>query len=275
MSKTPIALEGKFINSVAIFETSEKFMMGAGFYHNGTAKHDVDGVFVFKIKKDGEAYDTFAHDIPSEVINAHVKSRIASKNEEKPDEEEVLSDMFFDIVKVLEDGSVVLVAEQYEARSMTSSLGSRQVMHPYYLYNSVLATKISADGSMAWINKVPKRQGGRRERGSMSYQYFYQGGKHHFIYLDNPVNEDLKDDEVPASVGNDGVGLLTDYCVDDESGEMNRVNVFNSKHVAEMKVNKVSPFGIVQVSEYEFLMEVYKKKKDNIMLKFNVNPNPD
>ncbi|MBL3657181.1 hypothetical protein [Fulvivirga sediminis] len=268
----PIALESRFINSVAIFETSDSFMTGAGLYHNGTDRHDADGIFVFKIKKDGETLETFAYDIPSEVINAHVKSSIARKNRKKSEEEEVLSDMFFDIVRVMNDGSVLLVAEQYEERAIASAMNGSELLYPYYLYNSILAAKVSTDGSIAWINKVPKRQAGRRGRGSMSYQYFYQGDKHHFIYLDNPANADLTEDEVPSPVSNMGAGLLTDYYIDDASGDMKRINVFNSKDVANMKVTRVSPFKVIQLSEYEFFIEVNKRKKGNIMLKFRLDP---
>ncbi|UII25452.1 hypothetical protein LVD15_19405 [Fulvivirga maritima] len=273
VNKTPISLQDKFINTLNIFEASDDFMLCAGFYNEGEAMRDADGIFVCKVRKDGQIFDSNTYEISLELINKNLSDRAARKNikkDKKEDQKASLSNLYFDHADLLEDGSIIMVGEQFSANTFTSNINGRSHTYTIYNYNDILATKISPDGQLVWINKIPKRQSDYNNAGSMSYKYFRQGGRHHFVFLDNIENEDLQGNEVPHIIGNKGVGLLTDYTIDDATGNMKRVNLFNTEDVNGMRVYQLTPSRVMQPNDDQFIVEVYKKKKEDVLLRVNI-----
>lgn len=266
--KTKIEIKDKFINEIWLFESPENYMVCAGFYNKGKKADNADGIMVFKVKKEGDVYDKFIHEIPVEVLNDYVKEKTKKKNIKKDGEEDgvefknlVLRDLL-----VGDDGSIVLTGEQYfsELRSMGRS--SYWVYH----YNDILITKIDNKGGLAWMKKLPKRQAGTKGQGGMSFKHIAANDSHYVLFLDNVKNYELPLDKIPALHTDGKGGYFTSYKISDIDGSATNSSVFNVRDVEDMTIYQFGIGRIVQSSEDEFIVEVYKKKKEDVMIKIKI-----
>ena len=125
----------------------------------------------------------------------------------------------------MEDGSIVITAEQHYVVEHRDTKTGR-VTYTYY-YNDILITKITADGELAWMQKLGKRQKGGAGRGGMSFEYVFANNHHYMFFFDNVNNLELATDQVPK-FHTDGVGgFLTAYKVNDESGKVSKVSILD------------------------------------------------
>jgi hypothetical protein len=295
---TKITLEEKFIATISLFETNDGTMTCAGFYNrNGSGgsgnvaafaltssnimSANADGVFVSKITKEGELINKSSFEIPVEVLNQYVKNRTKKKNKKKDKkgkaefESLVLKDLFF-----MDDGSFTLVAEQDYIRSHRNSKG--HITYTYH-YNDMLITKVSPDGELEWMKKLPKRQSGapkmgqvydtsKRYQGGMSYSYFYTRGNHYLVFLDNVKNIDLPLDKIPARHTDGHGGYITSYKIDNATGTVSKANIFDTRNAAKkIGLHQFSNNRVVKTAEDEFVIEFYKKKKEDVLVKVKIN----
>ncbi len=182
------------------------------------------------------------------------------------------------------DGSIVLVGERFhiETRSYYDFQSKRTRTTTIYHYDDMVITKIGTDGNLAWMRKLPKRQTLTTSsshygysfsytaryvlRGGLSYEYMGGDHKHYLIFLDNEKNKDLKIDEVPAVHVNGAGGFLTAYEINDEDGKVNKYSILDLRDVQGMEVYQFSTDRILPTSPNQFVLEVYKKKKEDILI---------
>lgn len=264
----------KFINKLLIFDTPSDYLICCGTYSNGKGdSNDCDGVVSFKIKSDGTIYDKNYYEIPVEVINQFEKERTRRKNEKNDDKEKGIQfeDLYLTDVSVQPDGSFVMAGEQYKVEVSTSVSTYGTSTSVRYFYSDILAIKINSDGTLAWMKKVPKRQRGNRGQGGMSYKYFNTKDSHYFVFLDHVDNFDLKIDQEPKEIKDGRESNLTAIKLNDADGALSRGTILNSTEVDDMKMYQFSTDRILKTSENSFMLEVYKKKKEDIMIKVNLN----
>ena len=266
----------KFINKLWLFDTGKEYLICGGFYSNGNGRiDDCDGITAFKIKPDGVMYDTTYHEIPLEILNQYESERTKNKNEkkERKKDDAKFADLVLRDIAVNPDGSIVLVGEQYKVVTNTNygPYGGGQTTITYF-YSDMLVSKINANGSLGWMKKIPKNQVGENSgQGGMSYKYFNANNNHYIIFLDNVKNIDLSLDKEPAKHSNGHGGYLTSVKISDADGTLTKGSILNSRDVEDFKIYQFSTNRIVKTSESSFLLEVYKKQKEDIMIKVNLN----
>ncbi|BDS15572.1 hypothetical protein [Aureispira anguillae] len=265
---TKIQLKDKFINGIWLFESDKKEMLCAGYYNKNNYA-TADGIFVFKLDKEGGINDKIFHEIPVEILNQYTTSRTQKKNEKKEKKGKAeFSSLVMDKLVIQKDGSIILMGEQYYVVVTYDSKGRARYT---YHYNDILVSKISPDGKLAWMRKLPKRQTGGRGQGSLSYKHMSMGGNHYFVFLDNIKNLDLGLDERPARHMDGLGGFFTAYKVPDGNGKVSKVSIFDTKDVKDgLKIYQFSVDRILEVSSDEFIMEAYKKGKEDVMIKVKV-----
>ncbi|WP_298502870.1 hypothetical protein [uncultured Maribacter sp.] len=279
-----IALDDKFINGISLFESSSNLMICAGFYTNGLNNRlgNSDGLFTFKIDKEGSLIDKNSYEIPVEVLNQYVSNRTKKKIEkkDKKDKAEFADLKLRDLLINISDGSLILIGEQSFVVRHTTSKG-----RVYYTFhnNDMLISKIDTSGELAWMKKLPKRQSGapklgqvydtsKTYQGGMSYSHFFTNGNHYLVYLDNVKNIDLKLNEVPARHSDGHGGYLTAYKIDDVTGNVSKDNIFDTRNVGDkLEVHQFSNNRVVKTDENEFVIEFYKKKKEDVLIKVKIN----
>ena len=282
---TQIQVGEKFINGIWLFESPENYMFCAGYYTNKGNYDSVDGIFIFKIGKEGKSYDVKTYEIPLEIINQYISERAQRKNEKREEkgDDQGLNNLDLKKLIVQPDGSIVLVGERFhiEERSYYDFQTKRTRTTTIYHYDDMLITKIGSDGQLAWMKKLPKRQTLTTSsshsgyfsytsrfvlRGGLSYEYMEGDHKHYLIFLDNEKNKDLTVDEFPAVHVNGAGGFLTAYEVNDADGKVTKYSLLDLRNVQGMEVYQFSTDRILPTSPNTFVLEVYKKKKEDILI---------
>jgi len=282
IEKTKITLGTKFINGISLFESPDDYMICAGYYNKGLHKKlsNSDGLFTFKITRDGELIDEKEYQIPVEVLNQYVSKRTKKKNIKKDGKGKAeFENLKLKELVIQDDGSLVFIGEQSYVIRHRSSKG-----RTYYTFhnNDMLVTKINAAGEMSWMKKIPKRQTGKPGmgqvydssktfQGGMSYSHFFTNGNHYLVYLDNVKNISLPLNKIPALHSDGHGGYLTSYKINDDTGDVSKGSIFDTRNVKpKLAVYQFSNNRVIKTAENEFIVEVYKKKKEDVLIKVKI-----
>lgn len=268
VAKYPVTIPDKFVQTLWIYESPKGHLVCAGFYNKGKRGSNADGILMFKLSEEGKTSDMNTYEIPLEVLNQYARAKSQRKNEKKDQKDEAefehlkLREILFD-----KDGSMLLLSEQYFYKVHTTYMNGRSSSYTTYHYNDMLVTKVTADGKMAWMKKLPKRQVGRGGLGGMSYKYVKSPGEHYFLFLDNQKNKDLELDKLPAVHADGAGGFLTAYRIDDKTGAVSKHYLLDTRDINGMEAFQFKPSRIVATNRKEFVFEVYKKKKEDVLVK--------
>lgn len=265
---TKIEVKDKFINNLTLYEGKDGNMICAGFYNKGIDFAAADGILMFKMRKEGGVYDMYTHEIPLDVLNAYSSNKTKKKNEKKEEDDDAeLPAMVLRDLVINEDGSIVLVGEQYFIKERHTQ---KRTYYRYFYYD-ILMTKIDPSGNLVWMKRLPKRQVGTNGRGGMSFKYINSNNIHYVLFLDNVKNHNLSKEEVPAMHTDGQGGYFTSYKINDADGSYVSSSVFNVRDLEEMTIYQFATSRIVKVTEDDFALEVYKKKKEDVMIKIHIN----
>lgn len=282
IEKTKIELGDKFINGISLFESFEGYMICSGFYTNGLNNelHNADGLYTFKITREGKLIDEKSYEIPLEILNQYVKNRTKKRNERKDEDGKAeFEHMKLRHLIIADDGSLLMIGEQ----TFMIVHYTRKGAYVTYHYNDILVSKIDASGNLAWMKKIPKRQSGKPKmgevydtsktyQGGMSYSYFNANGNHYIVFLDNVKNIDLELDQIPALHSDGYGGYLTSFKINDETGAISKGSILDTREVTDkMEVYQFSNNRIVKTTEDQFVLEVYKKSKEDVLIKVDIN----
>lgn len=151
--------------------------------------------------------------------------------------------------KLLEDGSIVGVMEQYYVELRTSGDfnnigGARSSDRYYYYYNDLIVFRISNNGELIWKEKIKKNQVSINDRGRYSsYASYITDSTYNFLFNDNYLNynEDrtFKFDSILNTLDygrKKGVVALTNLDLD--SGEIQREVFFDWNKIGGISVPK-------------------------------------
>ncbi|MBL4593318.1 MAG: hypothetical protein JKX68_05810 [Flavobacteriales bacterium] len=267
-SQKKIELEsGKHISSLRLFEAGDGRIISAGYYSSGGKKgndfSDVNGVFKFNLTKGDDAFRIDYYDIPLEIINQNRREKAVKKSKKKEKEKEggvALSNLDPKTFFIHSDGSIVLIGEQFyiTTHTYTDSKGNTRTTTTYH-YNDVLITKINKDGSLAYMKKMAKRQ----TNGLSSFKLVEGKDDLYLIYRDNIRNLELDLVDVPARGGK----FLTAYKINYNTGETSKISLFDYRVVKGLKIYQFALSRIISTTDDEFVFEVYKKKKEDILIK--------
>lgn len=267
---TKIDIDDKFIHSISLEESGGELLCG-GFYNKGQSYSSVDGIFYFNLGEKGYIEQVKTFEIPAEILSQYLSKRAKKKVDKKEDKDEAeLSRLVMRNIIPYEDGSLLLTGEQFfiVERTTTNSNGRTTTSYSYH-YHDILAAKIAPDGSLAWMKKMPKRQVGGAGRGGMSYTLVNDLGQDctYFLFLDNIENMELAEDESPKFHRDGKGGFFTGYRIDNKTGEMTKTSIFDTRNVKGINVYQYNTGRIVGLYSGAFLLEFYKKQKEDVLIK--------
>lgn len=186
------------------------------------------------------------------------KQRLTRWDEKKEENELSLTELRLDDVEVSDDGSVLITGQDYYYTVTRSQNGGS---YTTYYYNDIYTCKISPTGKLAWVKKLPKAQ-----INTGGYQSMSGKGKHYYIFTDSELNKDLPEDK-RAVVPRFEDTWLTVTTVDDVTGELRKQYLVDFFNKDGLRMHHFSPGDVHQISENEFVFEVYKKDKEWIMIR--------
>lgn len=178
------------------------------------------------------------------------------------------------IVKVIaqQDGSTILLSEQQRIIQSTSGTSTNSSS---YLWANIIISKINADGTAAWTKKIPKRQwSGNNQLGEKSFYHSYSNGHHYIVYLDNPKNLVLQDNEDPATHRENSGGFLTLCDLDESTGRYVKHNVLDREDVEGKKLYNFT-VNLISMSVFDnpvFFINGYIKNKQDVLVKIELKP---
>lgn len=261
-----------FVKSVWLFESTDNSMVCAGFYNDGRDMSDADGILMFKVDNQDQVSEVKSYEIPLELLNMYNSQKSQEKNEKKEKKDKAeFEDLVLSKMILQDDGSIILIGEQQYVVTYTRyySNGTSKTYYNYY-YNDMLITRINGDGSLGWMRKLPKFQRGSNGMGSMSFKYVPGTGCHYLLFLDNIKNLNLPMNEVPAMHADGAGGFLTAYRVDDASGVASKISIFDMRDALGTPVYQFSTNRITSVAPDQFVLELYKKKKEDLMFRIKL-----
>lgn len=285
---TKIDAEGYLLKDIWIFDGPNNNMFCAGFYtllnknllQEGedrpansaqgriTDRDDADGIFVFDVKNSGSVNNKNFHEIPLEVINQYERKGTQNRNANKEKKGKAqFEDLRIRSFDVQDDNSIIITGEQFFTEKRVSN---GQV---YIIYHSedMLITKIAPDGKLAWMKKLPKRQVSSTPFGMTGFRHLELEGKHYLVFLDNVKNMELGVNKRPAVHIDGKGGYVTAYKVDDATGNVSKLSIFDTKNVkGGYKVTQFNPSKIVKCADDELIIEVNKGQKEDVMIKIKV-----
>ncbi|GAO44665.1 hypothetical protein [Flavihumibacter petaseus] len=223
---TKVMLDDYFIRETTLIENGSKSLVVACTYSKKSKKRNTgtDGVFLANIDGTGNLvnFKKGYYEFPVEELAKYEKGRDRRKMERAEDFE--MPNLKVRDVIVEQDGSIFFSCEEYmmevvytSRMSGTGVYMNSSTKNYYYYYDDIIATKIDANGNMAWVRKVPKRQYGVNDYATLGYKTVSDASGYYFLYLDNIKNMDLADEDVPkrhvngkggqvivTKIGNDG-----------------------------------------------------------------------
>lgn len=266
----------KFVNKLWMFDSSNDFLVCGGYFSNGKGEElsDSDGVLAFKIDRNGKIYDETFHSIPIELINQYESKKTKKRNEKKEEKgiEAKIPNLELKNIIINDDGSLVLIGEQdfIVTRTSMRADGSTRTSTSFH-YNDIFITKIGVDKDLKWMKKIPKSQAGGMGIGGMSFKYCNSNDYHYLVFLDNVKNIDLPIDETPAGHRDGMGGYLTAVKVSDSDGSLSKSSILNGREIEDFQMHQFAVSRVFQTSQNSFMFEVYKKKKEDVMIKVTLN----
>lgn len=266
----------KFVNKLWMFDSSNDFLICGGYFSNGKGEDlsDSDGVLAFKIDRNGKIYDETFHSIPIELINQYESKKTKKRNEKREEKgiEAKIPNLELKNIIINEDGSLVLIGEQdfIVTRTSMNADGSSRTSTSFH-YNDIFITKIGVDKDLKWMKKIPKTQAGVRGIGGMSFKYCNSNNYHYLVFLDNVKNIDLPIDKTPAGHRDGMGGYLTAVKVSDSDGSLSKSSILNGREIEDFQMHQFAVSRVFQTSQNSFMFEVYKKKKEDVMIRVTLN----
>jgi len=274
--------EDKLFTQLVLVENASGNVSGIGLYCQGkdikynkgmfnnksSATYDIDGISFFNVSQNAE-FENFSYAvIPPHVVNAYEKEKTQERNAEYQRNGNGPKIQFLNIRQAIAqpDGGIFLGCEQFFQESSGGGMGPSA---DSYLYNNVLAARVSVSGDLQWAVKIPKHQAGGSGINDKSYKYFFDKGKHYFVYLDNPDNKHLTTKSFPEHFNSNKQDFLTVATISDKDGDARKSYVFDIDGM-DFRVEKFAVRRIFPDNAGGFLVEIYKKDKEDIL--FRVTP---
>ncbi len=263
---TAIAIDDNFIREASLIENSLHEMVIACTYSKKAKGSGTDGVFLAMMDQAGKInkYKNGYYEFPLAELVKFETARSKRKMEKKGDYE--APNLSVRNIVVESDGSVLITCEEYYIESSTYSSGNTTYTTYTYYYEDILAAKINAAGSFAWVRKIPKKQRGNAGRGTMSFKLVSDATGYYFLYLDNKKNMELEEDEAPK-YHQDGFGGQVVVAKIDNAGVVTKELVFDTR---EEEV-KLFPAQFKRINGNQFIGRASIKRGDFKPLLITVN----
>ncbi len=249
-------------------------------------KKESEGVFTFKFDENGKITDSHKKGFPVDLLKRNQREKRVKKIEERLEngQDVGMPNLKLQETVVLEDGSFIAIGEQFykeehshnnfsNSQSGFGASNNTQSSTESFSYGHMVATKISPEGQVEWMRLLPKNQFGS-ETGNEPQQLSFaaiKGEKElYVVYVDNPKNLELKEDELPAfHMGRRG--MMVTYQIGYTGGEVKKYKVLDLEGYKGKEFYDVEPRSFVETGAGTFVFEAAQKVdgswgKDNVLI---------
>lgn len=196
LTEFDVDLGNKWIISVTSGIAPNGDICIGGFYSNNQF-FTIAGTFFFSldaVTKQVKAKGLMA--FSTEFLSNFMSERRINKGKE-------LSNFYFDHLILNDDGSALMVAEQFNVtqRQMQDPATGRQIVTNFYNFDDIIAIKVNSNGSIKWGQRIPKEQSTTEDLSAYSsYAFTELDDQVHFFFNDNGSNFALLRDDPKAEL---------------------------------------------------------------------------
>jgi hypothetical protein len=244
-----INLDNKYTNSVLLAEDLNHDIVITGYYSEKQNSNSSNGAYIIRLEYEGKTVKdikTTYCEFPTETLKAYESERIKKKMDKKENKDGGLeaSNLYFNKIVFYEDGSVLIIGEEYYVVSHTYYNGRTSYTTYTYYYEDLLVLKADKNGKTVWCTKIPKKQSGS---GTAYLSYFHKNynGEDYFFY-------------------NEGRDLLSVKL--DQKGAMTKSTILN------MKTEDISvyPRSFEAVNDHVIVDRIRSDKKESEIFRMEI-----
>lgn len=220
-----------------------------------------EGFYIFTIKKNGRIDKKF-YEIPTPIIEEYQDLKTKEKKGlfYQTAEKELLKGLQFNKVILNEDGSLLVIGEQYRRFSTQWNFE--------YTHGDLLVMKIGPDGILKWMKRLHKYQE------NTTYKHFRLGESECFIFQGHPTYTMLSEeaiDQMGYKVRQKNLNLLLCYKVHSESSEVQLLSIFDIKKASSVfTLNNYQANLIFPISNHEFIIEYGIQNNESVLIKIDL-----
>ncbi|PCJ00898.1 MAG: hypothetical protein COB15_02155 [Flavobacteriales bacterium] len=236
--------------------------------HNIKYNNKMNGIFYVDLTNWYKSSEIHYFDIPLKLINENISRVEINKNIKNELEGEVIVGMGeLNPLKIerLKDGSLIFFREERSIKEHSNQHGD---LRPTFYYKYLLVSKVNKEGEHLWIKKLPRKfYSANKYESTIS---FIQGNKNDYIvYIDNIKN--LNPTSSIPLMQNGSDGYLSAFSINKETGNFKKVFLFETKKINKLNISDFKLSKIVSKTKGEFIFEVYKKKKEDVLIKVKLD----
>ncbi|AEA44443.1 hypothetical protein [Fluviicola taffensis] len=258
LNEVEFSLGNNLVSTVVMKENPQGDIICAGYYRKPKS-NGIDGAFVSVLDSKGNISEPKFYEFSLDFIKKYQNiSERAKKKMEKAEENDILSlrNLIMRDVRVLSDGSIVLAGEIFYVTTYTDSKGNT---HTTYHYDDVIVVKINPDGELGWMEKCYKRSIFE------SFRLMTTDKNTYILFSDYVSNASMTADGRSTS-SSKGV-YVTAHKFDNNTAERKYLPLFNLDKIDGIKVYQYALNRVVGLSDNSFAIELYIKKKSDMMFK--------
>lgn len=272
--KSKIDIEGRVITESILGTDTDGKIRVSGYFANSDNKVETSGVYSAILTETGIIGSLLKSDIPQQTLDDLATKRQTRIDEGTQKEKDLkdLEKLRINDVVFNPDGSSVLFGEQRYVESFTASSSSGSRTTYDYFYRDIFAFKLSANGALEWMHKLPKYQRGVVGKRSMSYLNFKDNGKYYLFFIDDFTNLKRSFDETPTKYfdGKKEFIYLTAYIIDDVTGETTKEAILTGSDIRNCRLDVMELTKAARLSNKDIILEAFDGKKNNLLLKISL-----
>lgn len=245
----------KKVSAVTFSFANNGNVIAAGFYsYLGRSEQEIAGAFYLKIDNEiNQIVNNNTKDFDREFLSEFISQQRIDKKRE-------LQDFLLKSIRILPNGSTILLAEQYEENTVCYSDMRTGMLNCtyYYYYNDIIAIKFNEMGMFEWSKHIPKEQLSVNDRGTYSsFIVTDYDNQVYIIFNDHPSNLLQKGNSFNPRTMDNPKRSVTAMVVLAQNGEMAKVKLFKS---ADEKIY-ISPRLYGNLNQSELI--IYGQKNSN------------
>lgn len=248
---------GKYITNAKIIDTDKDFIICGGFYSNLEIRGEntSNGIFSLKVDTDGKMHSQGFNEFSVEIA----KSLNSEKTHKKGTQIDLLT--VTDLILDPNENILIVGEEQYY-----TTRGDFVYGH----YEDILITKVNKEGKTEDYKKIQKIQKEGDGKYDLSYKVITFNNSYYFFFLDHLKNINENNSKI-EQFKDFGDGYLAFVKLDFANNTIFKKGLFNLSEFNKHGLNLYWHDRIIKLNEESFLLEAYKKDKEDIMIKVNLN----
>lgn len=184
-----VDLDNIFINGLGI-EIDDEYLICTGYYGKENPD-DISGMYYFLVDRvTGDQSDPSLYDFDKQFIAEFYTAKQAEKADKKGKDLDIPEIVLRQIIPIPGNGAIV-VGEQFYIveRCYMDSRGNMRCVY-YYYYNDIVVTRVSDEGEIQWVKKIPKKSvtRGYTYTGIQGYSLSMRGNDLYFLFNDHEKN---------------------------------------------------------------------------------------